>query len=93
MISSVFHLADGLAFDPLRVVIEQGAPMNPAGVPPRHVSKYRPLLDRMDVNDSCVLERDVALAFLRWLRTQPGVKASQSVVGPGRMRVMIRGKS
>lgn len=90
--ASVFNLADRHRFDPLTVELENDAPMNPASTPPKQPSKYQPLLDRMAVGQSCVLELSTALSFVRWSRTQPGVRLAQSKVGPTRMRVKVVSK-
>ena len=85
---SVFHLGDIRPFDAAAVKIEDDAPMNPPSSPPRTVSKYRPLLDRMKPGQSCVLERNEGLCFLRWLRANK-VRASQSKVGNSHIRVKL----
>ena len=86
--SSVFHLGDVRPFDASRVVIEDNAPMNPPRSPPRRVSKYRPLLDRMQPGQSCVLERNEGLCFMRWLRVNK-IRASQSKVGNSHIRIKL----
>lgn len=90
--ASVFHLGATMPFDPARVAIEDNAPMNPPRTPPKMVSKWQPLLDRMKPGQSCVLEKSQALSFATWIRHKEGVKASQSRVTPTLMRIKIVSK-